>query len=147
MLSQFFLTGSEIALIKSDVNRLFKSKEATTVTLQYSVITNSDIDPTFGGDAGTAATQTVKVICLHQRVREYDDKILRFGILTVGDSIFWFPIEQNLNLGIKGSLVVIDQANFQWKPIVFDQTEKSTLIDFIVGAQQFHNMLACKLVQ
>lgn len=126
-----FLMPNEMALMKRDFNQMVDRPDGTKVTLRYTTYVvpgdEPDIDPVYKNDRRVQNTMPVEVEevpCFQRIVHDRDLKILAFGILEVGDVIFYFKADVNLqepesgSPAVPGSLVIVDSLENEWVPVV-----------------------------
>lgn len=124
-----FLNRQEMNLIESDARKIFKSIEATPVTLHYSVYSTTGapnspdpVYPDVNSRSVNPITQTKNVNCMQKVVSERDYMVLRFGFLEVGDCMFYFPLDIDFtNISgtenvVENSIVIQDPAGIRWQP-------------------------------
>lgn len=143
-----FLTGNEISLIRCDWQTLLNSPEATNVTFRYQELTGaSDKDDVFDVEDGSSQQQSFTGRVIQEIVKKHDETLLSFGILEVGDVIFYTDIAHDLSVGIEGSLEVVGPNNVEWSPVPRNLKEFYNYLLTRLGNSQLAQVIPCKLKQ
>lgn len=122
---------AEIALIRRDFADLVRAPESNKITLSYKTWQNPgdspQIDEVYGTDrrVNSAVDVTVpNVQCVMSIVHARDLKLLAFGVINVGDVLFYFLDTINMQEPKAGFPLVPDTLFFQdvtgtkWTPVL-----------------------------
>lgn len=142
-----FLTPEENALMKLDFQQLLEASDAVNVTITYQVPADPVvIDPVYGtveGDEWT--TKTIKATAIQQFVKVRDYAIRQWGILELGDCIFWFSEDLDLS-NINYDTAVFETGGVHWKPVPSGDLQKSShYAIFRTQIGQIGQVIPCKL--
>lgn len=143
-----YLTSSEIALIKGDWAALLNSPEASVVTFEYSVGSGQDDDNAFNvSDYDSVETQSFTGKVIQQIVKPRDEELLKWGIVEIGDSIFYTSIDYNLSPSgaIQGSLEIIDGEGLRHTPVPRIQGAFYKYLITRLGSTQIAQVVPCKV--
>jgi len=143
-----FLSSSEITLIKNDWAILLNSPEATTITFEYSIGSGQDEDSAFEtSDYDSISTQSFTGKAIQHIVKPRDEDLLKWGIIEVGDAIFYTSTDYDLSPSgiIQGSLDIIDCNGTTYKPV---PRKEKNFYDYLItrlGSGQLAQVVPCKI--
>lgn len=97
-------------------DEVMASSAAVVVTLNWTVTTGGTEDRYGVNTGGTTTDETLAdVRCLQSIVRPESVRMLEVGEFKVGDSIFYFDRDQDLEG--KDELTIVDPLGNSWRPI------------------------------
>lgn len=151
-----FLHPTELNLLKRDYHQAVHHDSSVTI-LYHTYLDSTDppvIDPVYHTDERELdQTQVVRedVPCITKIVHERDLKILGFGIVEVGDCIFYFP--DNLNLlepvlskpVAPGTLYFRDALGNEWMPILKDTGPLRRYLTMVQDDNAISQVVPCTL--
>jgi hypothetical protein len=144
-----FLTPIERGQIKKDVNDFLKSCETCEIHVNYKVPTNPSEDEVYGNV--TADSWASRHICCRASqmiVKPYQNKILDWGIIGVGDCVFYIDKAIVLDdVDYKSCNVTIKGSTIQWIPVPLDIQSYQHYLGFRLGNDVLFQALACTLKQ
>lgn len=149
------LTDFERRLMQKDFEYNLQSHDAEMINICYQtyvVGTVDDIDLVYNVNKRPVDSEIkfFPVQALHKVVNETDNDILAFGILKVGDSIFYIDRDINLNelvsgdIVVKDSLYILDANNVRWIPSIKSSEDMSQLLVLNIGDTRFCQPVVCK---
>jgi len=114
-----FLNSIEVKLIQRDYECLLATScHATTITGEYKTPVNPVVDQVYGiTDADSWSVTHFTGKALQQIVLKEDERLLSFGILEVGDAIFYLSTFIDLSQGYDQTFEIIDPDGTRWIPI------------------------------
>lgn len=132
-----FLNGIEARLVQRDYECLLATScEATTITGEYKTKVGGTVDPVYGiTDGATWPTTTFTGKALQQIVLKQDEDILAFGILEVGDAIFYMSTFIDLSQGAGQTFEIIDPDGTRWIPVPREHPLQKYLVHRIAQTQ------------
>lgn len=141
-----FLSGSEIGLIKSDWAALLKSPEATVVTFKRKELSGgSSVDDVFDVEDGSVEDQSFTGRAIQQIVKPRDEDLTKWGILEVGDCIFYTDIDHDLSQGLSESLVIEGPNGTEWIPVPRKFKSFHNYLLTRLGSSQLAQVVPCNL--
>jgi hypothetical protein len=151
-----FVSSYEMALIQNDYSSMLEG-EGSDVTITYLIpvvpTAVPDPDPVYKYDRRIVSDQkpTLTARCFIQVVHERNLKILGFGLVHVGDAIFYFLDDFNLLEPIAGkpcqanSLYITDPYGGDWVPILGDVGPLKRYLSMVLGGLAVAQVVPCAL--
>lgn len=152
------LTPYEMSLIRQDWRQMIQAPEACSVTLRwqtYSQPTGTPVpDQVYKFDTrilDPTEQELSDVRCIIKIVHARDLKILEFGIVEVGDAIFFFEDTINLKEPITGkpvaedTLYFIDPISGKWMPNIRQAGPLRRHLGMIIGNEAIAEVVPARL--
>lgn len=151
------LTAQEAALVSQDYGRMLASHESCDITLNYSIydLTQpSDPDDIYDHDERPVLTHDpVTSRAVIKLITERNLRLLSTGLVEIGDSVFYLPI--NLDLAnpandfevsvVPGSLTFTDFSGIIWYPKLQHIHELNDSLGFMIANRIIGQAVACSL--
>ena len=150
-----YLTPQEWNLVKTDYANLLAAYEACTLTVKYRKFSSGtgNVDAVYKYSDGAIAGDevTVLVSAIHKIVKEEDLDIIAFGILQVGDSIFFVAKDIDFNKpngtddAVPDTLLILDTSGIEWIPRLKESEQLSKHLMTHIGDDQYAQVIPASL--
>jgi hypothetical protein len=142
-----FLTPQEVNIIKADFKNLLLAYEATTIVLKFRTWESSsgNVHPIYKYMDGNIdpVEKIASISAIQKIIKEEDLDILAFGIVQVGDSIFFvhpdidFNIPDGENQAVPDTLKIVDTSGIEWIPRLKKSEQLSNHLMTHIGDDQY----------
>lgn len=142
-----FLTPEENALMKLDFQQTLESSDPVNLIIRYQVPNEPVVvDPVYGTvDAAGWVDKTIETTAIQQFVKPRDYAIRQWGILEVGDCIFWLSEDLDVSK-VDFDTAVFETGGVHWKPVPSGDLQKAShYAIFRTQIGQIAQVIPCKL--
>lgn len=148
-----FLSSTQVNMIRKDWKALLSSPESTQVILRYNKYKTGSIstfDDPYNYDKREIEDTFIEIpaSCIQQVITERHIKILSYGIVELGESLFYFSPDFNFaepdgaNEVVLGSLNIVDPGGLVWHPVLEKVEQLERLLMLRIGEHQI-----CQLIR